>query len=68
MNFNQVLGYNIYELKMNDISIKVQWQFIKYSDWSKGKINPLKNKITPINDKGSVIFPPNIEGFDLLKR
>jgi hypothetical protein len=53
---------------MNDISIKVQWQFIKYSDWSKGKINPLKNKITPINDKGSVIFPPNIEGFDLLKR
>ena len=68
MNFNQVLGYNIYELKMNDISIKVQWQFIKYSDWSKGKINPLKNKITPIRDNGSVIFPPNIEGFDLLKR
>jgi len=68
MNFNQVLGYNIYELKMNDISIKVQWQFVKYSDWSKGKINPLKNEITPIRDNGSVTFPPNIEGFELLKR
>lgn len=68
MNFNQVLGYDIYELKMNDISIKVQWQFVKYADWSKGKINPLKNEITPIRDNGSVIFPPNIEGFDLLKR
>lgn len=68
MNFNQVLGYNIYKLKMNDISIKVQWQFVKYSDWSKGKINPLKNEITPIRDNGSVTFPPNIEGFELLKR
>jgi len=53
---------------VNDKSIKVQWQFIKYSDWSKGKINPLKCDVSVFTDTATVVFPPNIEGLELLKR
>ena len=68
MNFDKVEEYDIYEMKVNDKSIKVQWQFIRYSDWIKGKINPLKDEIVPLRDTEDIIFPPNIEGLDLLKR
>ena len=68
MNFDKVEEYDIYEMKVNDKSIKVQWQFIRYSDWIKGKINPLKDEIVPLRDTGDITFPPNIEGLDLLKR
>ena len=68
MNFDKVEEYDIYEMKVNDKSIKVQWQFIRYSDWIKGKINPLKDEITPLRDTESITFPPNIDGLDLLKR
>jgi hypothetical protein len=68
MNFKLVENYHIYELSTDNKRIKVQWQFLKYSDWSKGKINPLKCNIESIGDSGTVIFPPNISGFDLLKR
>lgn len=68
MNFDKVEEYDIYEMKVNDKSIKVQWQFIRYSDWIKGKINPLKDEIIPLRDTGDITFPPNIEGLDLLKR
>lgn len=68
MNFDKVEEYDIYEMKVNDKSIKVQWQFIRYSDWIKGKINPLKDEIVPLRDTEDITFPPNIEGLDLLKR
>ena len=68
MNFDQVERFDIYKMKVNDKSIKVQWQFIRYSDWIKGKINPLKDEITPLRDTESITFPPNIDGLDLLKR
>ena len=68
MNFQLVESYDIYELSTDNKKIKVQWQFLKYSDWSKGKLNPLKCNIEPIGGTGTVIFPPNISGFDLLKR
>ena len=68
MNFDKVEEYDIYEMKVNDKSIKVQWQFIRYSDWIKGKINPLKDEIVPFRDREDITFPPNIDGLDLLKR
>lgn len=68
MNFDKVEEYDIYEMKVNDKSIKVQWQFIRYSDWIKGKINPLKDEFVPLRDTEDITFPPNIEGLDLLKR
>lgn len=68
MNFDKVEEYDIYEMKVNDKSIKVQWQFIRYSDWIKGKINPLKDEIVPLRDTEDITLPPNIEGLDLLKR
>lgn len=68
MNFKLVESYHIYELSTGNTKIKVQWQFIKYSDWSKGKINPLKCNIESIEGTGTVYFPPDIVGLDLLKR
>lgn len=68
MNFNKVEEYYIGELVTENRRIKVQWQFIKYSDWSKGKINPLKCNVSAFTDTSTVVFPPNIEGLELLKR
>lgn len=68
MNFNKVGMGDIFSFSLNGEDVKFQWQFIKYSDWSKGKINPLNHKINAIEELRTIRFPPNIKGLDLLKR
>lgn len=46
----------------------VQWQFIKYADWGKGKLNPLKHKFKPFREGEKVSFPPEIKVLEHFKR
>ena len=68
MNFDRVSMGDIIILSSEKMELKFQWQFVKYSDWSKGKINPLKDKIEIIEDVENIHITPNILGLDLLKR
>ena len=68
MNFDKVGMGDIFAISLNGKDIKFQWQFIKYSDWSKGKINPLNREINAIGNIGTITIPSDIGGLDLLKR
>lgn len=68
MKFDQVSVGSVSVLPVNGKDVSVQWEFVKYKDWKDGKINPLKHDNEPLMKGESIIFPPDIGGFDLLKR
>lgn len=63
------IGINNYaQLNIDGKPKIVQWQIIKYADWGKGKINPLKHKFEAFRNGEKVFFPPEIKVLEHFKR
>jgi len=68
MGFKYVGTEDVYQIPVGDKLVAFQWTFVKYKDWKRGKINPLKQEIEPLAKEDSISFSPDTVGFDLLKR
>lgn len=55
-------------INLGDSNVTVQWHVIKYKDWSKGLINPIKRDIPTLKEGESIRFGEKLDGIELLTR